>query len=85
MANSEIEERVMRDWALMAATGVAVLASASPSQAQGRMSGSYVQDRERSGRVFEAIDETLAGLPYDSRSLRRIDACEPRPCLINQL
>jgi len=65
----EIEESVMRHWALSAAIGAAILisGSGSASPTQGLVSGSYILDRERSDDVFKAIESGVAGLPDVTR------------------
>ena len=62
----------MLHWALSAAAGVAILASGPASPPQGPVSGSYVQDRERSDDAFQAIESAIAGLPNAKRPLARM-------------
>ena len=65
----------MRHWALSAtAIGAAILisSSGSASPAQGVVSGSYVQDRERSDDAFQAIESAIAGLSNAERPLARM-------------
>jgi hypothetical protein len=71
---AEFEESVMRHWTLSAAIGAAILISGagSASPAQGVVSGSYVQDRERSDDAFQAIESAIAGLPNAKRPLARM-------------
>ena len=67
--SSEIEESVMRHWALSAAIGASILisSSGSASPVQGPVSGNYILDRERSDDVFQAIQSAVAGLSNDTR------------------
>lgn len=61
--SSEIEESVMRHWALSAtAIGAAILisSSVSASPVQGPVSGIYVLDRGQSDDVHKAIDSAVA-------------------------
>lgn len=64
----------MRHWTLSAAIGAAILisSSGSASPAQGVVSGSYVQDRERSDDAFQAIESAIAGLSNAERPLARM-------------
>ena len=64
----------MRHWTLSAAIGVTFLisSSGSASPAQGVVSGSYVQDRERSDDAFQAIDRVIADLSNAKRPLARM-------------
>ena len=64
----------MRHWTLSAAIGVTFLISSSGSArpAQGVVSGSYVQDRERSDDAFQAIESAIAGLSNAKRPLARM-------------
>lgn len=62
----------MLHWALSAAAGVAILASGPASPPQGPVSGSYVQDRERSDDAFQAIESAIAGLSNARRPLARM-------------
>ena len=64
----------MRHWTLSAAIGAAILisSSGSASPAQGVVSGSYVQDRERSDDAFQAIDRVIADLSNAKRPLARM-------------
>lgn len=64
----------MRHWILSAAIGAAVLisSSGSASQAQGAVSGSYIQDRERSDDAFQVIESAIAGLSSAKRPLARM-------------
>ncbi len=64
----------MRHWTLSAAIGAAILisSSGSASPAQGVVSGSYVQDRERSDDDFQAIESAIAGLSNAERPLARM-------------
>ena len=63
----------MRHWTLSAAIGAAILisSSGSASPAQGVVSGSYIQDPERSDDADQAIDRAIAGLSNDKRPLAR--------------
>ncbi len=73
--SSEIEESVMRHWALSAAAiGAAILISSpgSASPPQGPVSGSYVLERERSDDAFQAIESAIAGLSNAKRPLARM-------------
>ena len=65
----------MRHRALSAtAIGAAILisSSGSASPAQGVVSGSYVQDRERSDDDFQAIESAIAGLSNAERPRARM-------------
>ena len=64
----------MRHWTLSAAIGAAILISTagSASQAQGVVSGNYVQDRERSDDAFQAIESAIAGVSNAKRPLARM-------------
>lgn len=64
----------MRHWTLSAAIGAVILisSSGSASAAQGVVSGNYVQDRERSDDVFQAIESAIADLPSERRPLARM-------------
>jgi hypothetical protein len=64
----------MLQWALSAATGVAILisSSGSGSPAQGVVPGSYVRDEERSDDAFRAIESAIAGLSNAKRPLARM-------------
>ena len=64
----------MRHWTLSAAIGAAILisSSGSASPAQRLISGSYVQDEERSDDAFQAIESAIAGLSNAERPLARM-------------
>ncbi len=64
----------MRHWTLSAAIGAAILisSSGSASPAQGVVSGSYIQDRERSDDAFQVIESAIAGLSSAKRPLARM-------------
>ena len=64
----------MRHWTLSAAIGAAISisSSGSASPAQGVVSGSYVQDEERSDDAFQAIESAIAGISNAKRPLARM-------------
>lgn len=64
----------MRHWTLLATIGAAILSASAgaASSVQGVISGSYVQDRERSDNAFRVIENAIAGLTNAQRPLARM-------------